>query len=262
LDTAKAAAAAVARPVITVPTIASNCSAWTPLSVIYKPDGGRGRTEFFDHAPLLTMVDYGVIARAPLEYLLAGIGDTVVKWYEARLSSSLVPASSLISAGLALARTTRDELFRVSAAAVEAVLSRVPNDELARAVDTIITVSGLVGGLGGEATRVAIAHGFYNVWTQVTRPPYAGHGPLVAYGLLVQLMLESKVEELAELRGFYTEVGLPTVLGDLGYHGAPEIQARAVARAMMQDEYLLRLDLGLTQDALEAAIVEVDRTRV
>ncbi|PQV90552.1 oxidoreductase, partial [Cronobacter sakazakii] len=39
--------------------------------------------EIFDDANHLVLVEPEIILRAPAEYLLAGIGDTLAKWYEA-----------------------------------------------------------------------------------------------------------------------------------------------------------------------------------
>ena len=41
------------------------------------------------------------------------------------------------------------------------------------------------------------------------------HGEIVSYGLLVQLMLDDKLDELQKLLPFYQSVKLPTRLADL-----------------------------------------------
>jgi hypothetical protein len=83
LDTAKALARRLGLPVVAIPTIAATCAAWTPLSVWYNDAGQALQFEIFDDANFLVLVEPRIILNAPAEYLLAGIGDTLAKWYEA-----------------------------------------------------------------------------------------------------------------------------------------------------------------------------------
>lgn len=83
LDTAKAVARRLGVPVVAIPTIAATCAAWTPLSVWYNDAGQALQFEVFDDANFLVLVEPHIILKAPAEYLLAGIGDTLAKWYEA-----------------------------------------------------------------------------------------------------------------------------------------------------------------------------------
>lgn len=83
LDTAKALARRLALPFVAIPTIAATCAAWTPLSVWYNDAGQALQFEIFDDANFLVLVEPRIILQAPDDYLLAGIGDTLAKWYEA-----------------------------------------------------------------------------------------------------------------------------------------------------------------------------------
>ncbi|HIA8617147.1 TPA: iron-containing alcohol dehydrogenase, partial [Escherichia coli] len=83
LDTAKALARRLGLPFVAVPTIAATCAAWTPLSVWYNDAGQALHFEIFDDANFMVLVEPEIILNAPQEYLLAGIGDTLAKWYEA-----------------------------------------------------------------------------------------------------------------------------------------------------------------------------------
>lgn len=83
LDTAKALARRLALPFVAIPTIAATCAARTPLSVWYNDAGQALQFEIFDDANFLVLVEPRIILQAPDDYLLAGIGDTLAKWYEA-----------------------------------------------------------------------------------------------------------------------------------------------------------------------------------
>lgn len=83
LDSAKVLARRLGVPLVAIPTIAATCAAWTPLSVWYSDAGQALNFEIFDDANFLVLVEPRIILNAPAEYLLAGIGDTLAKWYEA-----------------------------------------------------------------------------------------------------------------------------------------------------------------------------------
>ncbi len=79
LDTAKALARRLGLPFVAVPTIAATCAAWTPLSVWYNDAGQALHYEIFDDANFMLLVEPEIILKAPQEYLLAGIGDTLAE---------------------------------------------------------------------------------------------------------------------------------------------------------------------------------------
>lgn len=49
----------------------------------YNDAGQALHFDIFDDANFLVLVEPQIILNAPEEYLLAGIGDTLAKWYEA-----------------------------------------------------------------------------------------------------------------------------------------------------------------------------------
>ena len=82
LDLAKAVGDSQKLDVVTVPTIASTCAAWSALSTVYNEDGSAKGAVHQEHSPVLVLADTEIIAKAPIRYLKAGIGDTIAKWYE------------------------------------------------------------------------------------------------------------------------------------------------------------------------------------
>src|SRR5471032_605454 len=121
LDTAKVVARKLGLPLVAIPTIAATCSAWTPLSVWYNDAGEALRFEIFDDANHLVLVEPRIILAAPSEYLLAGIGDTLAKWYEAVvLSPEPARLPLTVRIGIQTALAVRDVLLNQSAAALAA----------------------------------------------------------------------------------------------------------------------------------------------
>ena len=74
----------------------------------------------------------------------------------------------------------------------------------------------MVGGFGDHYGRVAGAHSIHNGLTVLEETHHALHGEKVAYGILVQLVLENKWTEIDQLLAFYRQLGLPASLKDLG----------------------------------------------
>ena len=66
------------------PTVASTDSACSARSVIHAADGGVERIRFYGRSPDLVVVDTGIIVRAPARFLVAGMGDALATYFEAR----------------------------------------------------------------------------------------------------------------------------------------------------------------------------------
>src|SRR5262249_43810813 len=84
LDTARAVAADLGLPVVNCPTVASSDAPCSALSVIYTEEGVFQEYRFYRKNPDLVLVDTAVIAQAPPRLLVAGMGDALATWFEAR----------------------------------------------------------------------------------------------------------------------------------------------------------------------------------
>lgn len=218
LDTAKLVAYHAHLPVVTVPTSAATCAAWTALSNVYSDRGAFQYDVDLDHCPNLLVLDYELIVTAPMRTLIAGIGDALAKWYEASVSSGHSD-KSLVIAAVQQARILRDILFQKSEAAIAA-----PRETAWReVVDASVLMAGVIGGLGGAQCRTVAAHAIHNGLTHLLASHDTLHGEKVAFGILAQLRLEEMgpTPTLAatarhQLIQFYRQLGLPTTLADLG----------------------------------------------
>ena len=83
LDTAKAVAVRVNAATAVVPTIAATDAPTSSVSVVYSKDGLFEKALHHPGNPELVVVDLGVIARAPVRFLVAGMGDALATWFEA-----------------------------------------------------------------------------------------------------------------------------------------------------------------------------------
>ncbi|MGL5078273.1 MAG: iron-containing alcohol dehydrogenase family protein, partial [Waterburya sp.] len=267
LDTAKLLAYQCELPIVTIPTSGATCAAWTALSNIYSETGAFQYDVALSRCPELLILDYGLVRTAPQRTLVAGIGDAIAKWYEASVSSGNSTSTLLISA-VQQARILRDILFQKSAIA----LQKPESEEWREVVDATVLLAGVIGGIGGADCRTVAAHAVHNGLTHLLEAHDILHGEKVAYGILVQLRLEEMVQgnQLAasarqQLLQFYTDIGLPKTLEDLGLADITLAQLRQVAAIATQPQSdIHRLPFTVSAEQLTAAMVStvVETTKI
>ena len=208
--------------------------------------------------PDLLILDYSLIRTAPQRMLVAGIGDAIAKWYEASVSSGKSTATLTIAA-VQQARILRDILLQKSTAALE----NDRGDDWPEVVDATVLLAGVIGGIGGANCRTVAAHAVHNGLTHIQSAHHPLHGEKVAYGILVQLRLEEMLQgnQLAvsarkQLLEFYTDIGLPQTLEDLGLGNISLSQLRLAAEVACQpNSDIHRLPFLVSSEQLMAAMV-------
>ena len=236
LDAAKLLGHQVKQPVVTIPTSAATCAAWTALSNVYSEQGAFRYDVGLPVCPNMLLLDYELVATAPKRTLIAGIGDAIAKWYEASVSSGH-SSQTLIIGAVQQARVLRDILFQKSVAALE----NPGGADWREVVDASVLMAGVIGGMGGAQCRTVAAHAVHNGLTQIPASHNMLHGEKVAYGILVQLRLEEMesgnalaVAARQQLLRFYTQIGLPMTLGDLGLGEVTLVELRQAAEFACQ----------------------------
>jgi glycerol dehydrogenase-like iron-containing ADH family enzyme len=258
LDSAKLLAHQTQLPIITIPTSGATCAAWTALSNIYSPEGAFLYDVSLAKCPDLLILDYTLIQTASPRTLIAGIGDAIAKWYEASVSSGHSEKTLLIAA-VQQARILRDILFQKSTIALQEPGSETWRD----VVDATVLLAGVIGGIGGAQCRTVAAHAVHNGLTHLQASHGTLHGEKVAFGILVQLRLEEMIlrNQLAasarqQLLKFYTEIGLPQTLADLGLGNITLSELRQAAEISCQaNSDIHRLPFRVDPQQLMAAMV-------
>jgi glycerol dehydrogenase len=231
LDTARAIASDLSLPVVNCPTIASSDAPCSALSVIYNDAGAWEEYRIYRRNPDLVLVDTAVIAKSPVRHLVAGMGDALATWFEAKAcadsgAKNMRGGASTRSA-LVLAELCYKTLLADGVAAIEALHHQVPNDALERLVEA----NTLLSGLGFESSGLAAAHAIHNGLTTAQRTHEYMHGEKVAFGLIAQLMLESQPKSvIEEILAFSNSVGLPTTFADIGIGNPSEELLETVAK--------------------------------
>ena len=260
LDTARAAAAGLGLPVVNCPTVASSDAPCSASSVIYTDEGVFQEYRFYRKNPDLVLVDTEVIAQAPPRLLVAGMGDALATWFEARTCvaghvKNMRGGGSTNSAA-ALAELCYRTLLEDGAAALRAVETKVVTPALERLVEA----NTLLSGLGFESSGLAAAHAVHNGLTVAPGTHHYLHGEKVAFGLLVQLVMEGAPRATVEqVLGFSTEVGLPITLAEVGLSELPrDLLTQIARRATAPGETIHNEPFEVTPDMVADAILAAD----
>lgn len=196
LDVAKAVAHFNKKYLIIIPTSASNDGPCTALSVLYHEDGSLDRYLYLDKNPDVVLVDTSIIIKCPTRLTIAGMGDALSTYFEARANGKINDE----------ARECFDNLMKYGIDSI----SGFENKEIGELQEIIIRTNIYLSGVGFEKGGTNLAHEIsYKLDCSKM------HGEKVAYGTLVQLCHEM-AEEFNEIFKWCKALGLPTSLKDLG----------------------------------------------
>jgi glycerol dehydrogenase len=260
LDTAKAVAYHMQLPVIIVPTIAATDAPCSALAVIYTPEGVFESYLVLPKNPDLVLVDPQIIAKAPVRLLVSGMGDALATWFEAdacyRSNANNIPGGKSTAAALNLARLCYDILIEYGFQAKLAAERGVATPALERVVEA----NTLLSGLGFESSGLAAAHAVHNGLTVLEATHHAYHGEKVAFGTLVQLVLENRSkEQINEVLEFCVSVGLPVTLAEIGVTEIKHDDIMKVAQAACADgETIYNEYVPVNPEIVYSAILAAD----
>ncbi|MCL2856257.1 MAG: glycerol dehydrogenase [Oscillospiraceae bacterium] len=271
IDTAKCVAKGHA--LIIAPTIAATDAPTSHSAVLYTPDGAFDDYAYFMQSPSVVLVDTTVIAKAPVRLLVAGMGDALSTYFEARATSAsfsnvnaglpcgaregLCPPAKGTNTALALAKLCYDTLLADGAKAKEACEC----DIVTPAFENIIEANSLLSGLGFESGGLAGAHAIHDGLTILEGTHGYYHGEKVAFGTIAQLVLENApAHELEEVLDFCLSVGLPVCLKDIGVDKITDQELIAVAeKSCIPEESVHSMPFPITVEAVAAAIKVADK---
>ena len=216
-DTAKAVAYYAGTPVFICPTIASTDAPCSALSVVYTEEGIFEKYLFLPANPNLVLMDTDIITKSPVRLTVAGMGDALATYFEARAckrsGATSCAGGKTTEAAMALAKLCFDTLMEEGVKAKIALEAGVCTP----AVEKVIEANTLLSGIGFESAGLAGAHAIHNGFTVLEECHHMYHGEKVAFGTLTQLVLENvPEEELEDIILWCIEVGLPVTLAELG----------------------------------------------
>ena len=264
VDAGKCIAARLDVPLIVVPTLASNDAPCSAVSVLYTPEGVVCGAEFFPMNPLAVIVDTAVIVRAPERYLVAGMGDALATWYEARVCRANPAARSVLGARPTLAASTygklcADTIFAQGTAAARAVREGVVNE----ALEDVVEANTLHSGIGFESGGLAGAHGYAQGYTVLPEVEHAHlHGEMVGMGILAQLMLEDDLGEAKKVAQFFVSIGLPVELRQMGLSADQDDAIDAIVAGALEFAPINNLPFAVNKENVKAALLAADKVGI
>lgn len=236
LDTAKAVGNHLRAPTVIIPTIAATDAPTSSLAVIYGEDHSHQGYILLGKNPDLILVDTEIIAHAPPRFLVSGMGDALATRFEAeacaRSSGKNLPGGTPTLAAMTLASLTYDILMEYGLEAKRAVERKAVTPALEKVVEANI----LLSGLGFESGGLAAAHAIQVGLTTAQEASRTYHGEKVAFGTLVQLIMEGRpMNETEKVGQFCVSVGLPVALSALGVspEEVPHIAEEACKQKIM-----------------------------
>lgn len=219
LDTAKSVATGTQLYTVFIPTLASNCAPWSALSVHYHEDGSHDDFKVYNETANLLLFEPRVILHSPIDYFIAGIADTLAKYYESELIFAQLKSDDYTVA-LTLSRQSanlcRQVLLDSAIQAVTDMQAGQLTHSWQKVAETVIVTAGTVGGWGDEYARATGAHSIHDALCVFPETVKLLHGHKVGYGILVQLALEHHDDEIVKLLPFYRALELPTNFETLG----------------------------------------------
>lgn len=262
IDAAKASGHLAGIRWASVPTAASTDAPTSALAVVYSEEGEFIEYRFFPHNPDLVLIDTKLVANAPVQFLVAGIGDALATWVEARAakraSADTMAGGLQTETGVALAELSWKLLHENALQAIEAVKAKV----VTPALEKVVEANTLLSGLGFESGGLAAAHAIHNGLTAAPQAHGLAHGQKVNVGTIAQLVLEgAPAEEIEDFVVFTTKVGLPNTLTEIGLTVDDRDVLLAVAEAAtVEGETIHNMPFPVTPELVVDALVAIEGT--
>ncbi|MGI6721840.1 MAG: iron-containing alcohol dehydrogenase family protein [Anaerovoracaceae bacterium] len=264
-DTAKALGELVNKAVFAFPTITSNCSGCTSVSIMYHEDGSFEGPNFITRPPLHTFLDLEVMAKAPSRYMWAGMGDTCAKYFEATMSSRGEDLSHYVGLGVTISRMCLDPILKYGRQALTDNEKGIASEAFENVVLAINVTTALASILVTKDRVIdyntGLAHAInYGLTSFPDVEQNHLHGEIVSLGVLALLLIEEEMEPgvkgmFDNMYRFNSEVRLPRKLEDLGLTRDQQDSVIDKALAMKDIEHNPYV---ITREMLEAAFNQLE----
>ena len=260
LDTAKAVSKDRSLPIIIAPTIASNDAPTSRVIVIYNEKGVLTEVQRMVFNPNVVLVDTGVIAGAPVRFLVAGIGDALPTKFEAEQNHATGSLNMFQGRQTHTSLVLADTCYRlIREYALQAKMAAERN-LVTEALELVVEANVYLSGQGFESGGLAAAHALTRGFSATKEMHGALHGEEVAFGLLVQLVLENRNQDfLNDFYKFYRSIGLPFTLADLGLKQPTREHLQDIAeRSCGEGSHIHKMAVFVDEKLLIDAIILAD----
>lgn len=186
------------------------------------------------------------------------MGDTLAKFYEVRMKYEYVSSKNNgkttypNSLGKEISHLCKTVILENG---VSAYFAEDINEEFKKVVLAIIVNTGMVSNLVEEFLNGAIAHSvFYGLTLLPSLEKEHLHGEVVAFGILVQLLLEGKKEEYKQLLPFYKKLSFPTKLSEVVKKDEFEKLEDKVLWAILAGPDIIDMEFNINKENLKETL--------
>lgn len=224
-DTVKTLSDMIDKPFFTFPTLGSNCSATTAISVMYNEDGSFKDYYYMKQPSYHTFINTKIIADSPSKLLWAGIGDALSKECEVLFASREKFMYHTPLMGTCISKICTDPLIQYGKKAIEDCKENTPSFELEQVALDIIVSTGIVSNFATHEAQKdpkddyyynsSLAHCVYYGSSLIKACEKHLHGEIVSFGVLCLLTYDNQIEERDRIMAFNKSIGLPVTLSDI-----------------------------------------------
>ena len=235
MDLVKAVAFGLRIPIVAIPSQAATCAAYSPLSVLYTPEGHSDNYIHFEYEVNAVIVDNQVMLTQSPRLLAAGILDAMAKYIEiATVHPQILDENTSIARHSAfyMAKYTYDILCKKGEKAISDLKAGIWSKDLHDVIYVNIALTGIVSALMQGKGQTALGHAFNNAlhrdFLEYIKKWLHGEG--VALGLLAQLVYNGEDNQVEELKRLMKEFDMPCSLAEIGINTSPEINEKLFQR--------------------------------
>ncbi|MEO5372873.1 MAG: glycerol dehydrogenase [Alphaproteobacteria bacterium] len=217
VDAAKAVGEALHLPVAAVPTIASTDAPCNARVLMHSPEGRVDRWLRLERDPSLVVVDTRIIARAPVRFLVSGMGNALGTSFEAESGRRRHAVSAVGAVGTSAAFAVARMCFEILMEQGGLARTACEADTATPALEHVVEANILLSGLGYESGGMGAIHAICTGLKSAPRAYLCSHGEMMALASLASLFLtEQSYWRVDRVFAFCENVGLPTTLEDIG----------------------------------------------
>lgn len=263
MDTTKGISKKLNIPIIICPTVASSDAPTSRLIIVYDDYHKVQAVEKTKRNPDIVLVDLNTIVHAPARFFAAGIGDAISKMFEVNQCKNANGLNSFstppLETALLLANNTYSNLISWGKMAYE----DVKQHNITSSVEKVVESTVLLSGIGFESGGLSLAHALIRGLTAIPELATNLHGELVAFGTVVQAVLENREHIfINELISFLKSIDLPTAIAELGYHQEiSDSMLETIIMHTLQNDYSKNFEPPLSKESLKQAIIKTNHYR-
>jgi|GEM_PF-6489825 len=268
MDISKIVAYNMRKPLITVPTSAATCAAFTSLAVVYTKDSIFKQYDYLNKNPDICVMEPELLLGAGPRLLASGIADSIAKYIEGKWSYSGKIKDYYSELGMTAAFNLYNELLSIGAKAFLDVEAGLLTAEASDTFSYNIIASGLSSGIAGMKVYPNIAHSICNgVTAYYNRENYLDiyHGEAISVGMCAgMLLMQSDYEKTRNFASILKSLKLPISLSGLSSLSSAsknasreEIAGVIVEKAMQANESIHDISF-INSELLYKALIETD----